>query len=470
MSMPAGSAAGIAPHGRNAIVPGATLSRWTMSYFAAALIALVAAELLMAIGYGYPNAPVESAQTLVLVHLVALGWLSLLMCGALFQFVPVLVARPLYSDALPLPTLLCLVAGVVALLLGFLQMGGTVSIAFAFLPTAATLLAIGFGLVLWNLGRTLWAARPLPLPACFVAVGLCSIAVTVTLGIIFSLVLGGVTDNPYLVDIVVSGVPLHAIAGLGGWLTFTAMGVAYRLLAMFMLAPEPGGRRSRAGFYCGTASLAVAVGGGVTAICLAASLTLILVAAGLLGLCALLLYGTDILHLYRARKRRVIELNSRMAGFAMAGLAASVILIAALAGFGILAQHAAAVVFLVAFGWLSGLGLAKLYKIAAFLTWLECYGPVLGKTATPRVQDLAVERRAIRWFLLYFLGVWGATATLLLEIPTVFQACAGLMLIGSLGIIVQLVRIRQLLDVNVTLRLPPGVSVPRLLLCSAQHD
>jgi len=441
-----------------------------MSYFAAALIALVVAELLMTLGYGYPGAPVESAQTLVLVHLVALGWLSLLMCGALFQFVPVLVARPLYSDSLPLPTLACLVLGLAALLLGFLQMGGIVSITFAFFPTAAALLAIGFGLVLWNLGRTLWTARPLPLPARFVAVGLCSIAATVTFGIIFTLVLGGVTDNPHLVDVVASGVPLHAIAGLGGWLTFTAMGVTYRLLAMFMLAPELGGPRSRAGFYCGTAALAAAIVGGGTAICLAVSLMLVLVAAGLLGLCALLLYGADILHLYRARKRRVIELNSRMAAFAMGGLAASAILIAVLAALGILAQHAAAVVFLVAFGWLSGLGLAKLYKIAAFLTWLECYGPVLGKTATPRVQDLAVERRAIRWFLLYFLAVWAATAALLLEMPMLFQACTGLMLIASLGIIVQLVRIRRLVDVSVTMRLPPGVSVPRLLLCSVQHD
>ncbi|MBN9007532.1 MAG: hypothetical protein J0H40_19215 [Rhizobiales bacterium] len=449
---------------------GARLSRWTMSYFAAALIALVAAELLMALGYGYPGAPVESAETLVLVHLVALGWLSLLMCGALFQFVPVLVARPLYSDSLPLPTLACLVAGLATLLLGFLQMDGIVSIPFAFFPMAAALLAIGFGLVLWNLGRTLWVARPLPLPARFVAVGLCSIAATVTFGIIFTLVLGGVTDNPHLVDVVASGVPLHAIAGLGGWLTFTAMGVTYRLLAMFMLAPELGGPRSRTGFYCGTAALAVAIVGGVTAICLAASVTLVLFAAGLLGLCALLLYGADILHLYRARKRRMIELNSRMAAFAIASLAASVILIVVLAGLGILAQHVAAVVFLVAFGWLSGLALAKLYKIAAFLTWLECYGPVLGKMATPRVQDLTVERRAIGWFLLYFVAVWAATAALLLEMPVVFQICAGLMLIASLGIIVQLVRIRQLLDVSATLRLPPGVRVPLLLRCSVQHD
>ena len=448
---------------------GVSLSRWTMAYFASALLALVVAECLMVAGYGYPAVPIAAPETLVLVHVVAIGWLSLLMCGALFQFVPVLVARPLHSNSLPLPTLGCLVAGLVALLFAFLKMAGQIDLDLAYFPLAATLLAAGFTLVLWNLGRTLWASRPLTLPARFVAVGLLSVGATAILGITFALILGGVSTNAHLLDVAALGLPIHVIAGLGGWLTFTAIGVSYRLLAMFMLAPELDGPSTRGALYLGTAALGVAIVGGVATICFDGNLTITLSAAGLLGLCAIALYGQDTVHLYRARKRRKIELNSRMAILALASLAASAILIVVLLGLGVLGRHIGAVVFLVSFGWLSGLGLSKLYKIVAFLTWLECYGPVIGKTPTPRVQDLVVESRATKWFALYFLGVWMATVALLLDGPLAFRVSTGAMLIATSGIIVQLVRSRSLCDVKAGLRLPEGARRPRFLFSSAQH-
>ncbi len=442
---------------------GVALSRWTMSFFAAALVALLGAELLMVLGYGYPAAGLQAPQTLLLVHLVTIGWLSLLLCGALFQFVPVLVAKPLYSDWLPLPVLACLLAGLAALLAGFLQMTGTISPQPLYFLLAAVLLGAGFTLTLWNLGRTLWPARPLPVPAAVVAVGLAAVAGTAAYGIIFALVLGGFAVQEPFPSLMAHGIPLHAIAGLGGWLTFTAMGVSYRLLAMFMLAPEPAGWRPRAVLWLGATALALVILGGAFVILLGDGIGFILGLAAILGLATVLLYSADGLRLYRARRRRNIELNSRMAAFAIASLAAAVVLMIGLAAFDRLGAHVDAVVYLVAFGWLSGLALSKLYKIVAFLTWLECYGPVLGKTTTPRVQDLVVEKRAAKWFIGWFAVVWTGTIALLFGQALVFRLAAAGMFLATLGIVVQLVRTRRLLDVAAASRLPEGVYQPHLL-------
>lgn len=443
---------------------GVSLSRWSMSYFAAALVALLAAEIMMAAGFGFPAVAVASADTLILVHVVAIGWLSLLMCGALLQFLPVLVAQPLHSNVLAVPALVSLIAGLAALILAFLQLGGRIELGAPCFTAAAILLSLGFTLVLYNLVRTMIASKTVPLPAWFVAAGLASVVATVTLGVVFSLVLGGVIESGPLLALTGAGLPIHAIAGLGGWLTFTAVGVSYRLLAMFMLAPELDGARPKSALYLGAAALAIVIIGGVVTVLLEGNLSRTLVAALVVALPAFAFYGLDAVHLYRARKRRKIELNSRTAGIALAYLAASVALIVVLLALGRLGDHAGAVVFLVAFGWLTGLGLSQLYKIVAFLTWLECYGPVLGKTQTPRVQDLVVEARASRWFVLYFAAVGVGAVALLADAPTAFRFAAVAMIAGTTGIVAQLIRTRRLADVKAEARLPQGVRLPHLLL------
>jgi hypothetical protein len=435
-----------------------------MSYFAVALVCLLAGEAFMTAGFGFPADALAGVDSLFVVHLIAIGWLSLLMLGALFQFVPVLIARPIYSNALPLPTLALLVIGLAALLLGFLQLGGRLPVLHSCLPAAAVLLGSGFALAFWNLGKTLWQARPLPLPAQFVSVGLFCAGATAALGIVFALIIGGATDDPRLGKLTAYGIPIHAAAGLAGWLTFTAIGVSYRLLAMFMLAPEGDTARSRAVLYFGTAGLTVVILGGTAAICLGLGLDTVLVVSALLGICTAVLYGADILHLYRARRRRKIELNARMAAIALINLTGVVLMAVALAILGRFGTQIGAVVFLTAFGWLTGLGLAKLYKIVAFLTWLECYGPVLGKTATPRVQDLVIEERAAKWFWLYFAGVWSATACLLIDTPAGFRASAALMLAGTIGIAAEIVRTRLMADLKPEFRQPHLARRPPLLV------
>lgn len=442
---------------------GATLSRWTMSYFAAAVAFLFVAELLMTVGFGWPSAALQAPDTLVLVHSVTIGWLSLLLFGALFQFVPVLVVAPIYSNRLPLPALLLIVAGLLALLASFLQLGGHLPLIAHCFVAAATLLGAGFAIALWTLARTLAASWPLNLPARFVTVGLLCVLATITFGIIFTLGFGGFLEAPMLRELQARGLPLHIIAGLGGWLTFTAIGVSHRLLAMFMLSPELDGKPTHWTFYLGTLALAIAIVAGTAAIATGGRLDLVLLVAGLAGLGCLALYARDVRQLFRKRVRRTIELNSRMAGVALGHLGAAVLLTVVCAAFGLFDRLGGALVFLILFGWLSGLGLAKLYKIVAFVTWLECYGPVLGKTATPRVQDLVVEPRAVKWFWIYFGAVDLATLALLADVTIVFRIAAAAILIGTAGIAVELVRTRRLVNVKEPLRLPAGTRQPRLL-------
>jgi hypothetical protein len=439
---------------------GASISRWTMSYFAVALAWLFVALALMAAGVGYPAAHLASPDTLVLVHVVCIGWLSVAMCGALFQFVPVLVAKPLFSEKWILPALGLLTAGLVALLAGFLGLGGRLPAWLWLLPTGAVLLIAGFGLAIVDLGLTAWL-RPTG-PASFVLAGLASLCATVAFGAIFAFAhagWGGTVGEAILP----AGVPLHAIAGVGGWLTLTAMGVSYRLLSMFMLSPDVDERRSRMTLTAGALAIAVTVAGGIVAIWLFSGLNVVLSIAAALGLAATALYGRDVIGIFNARKRRQLELNTRMAVLSFVSLAAVALLGVVLGLTGGFAAHVGAFAFLAGFGWLSGLVLAKLYKIVAFLTWLETYGPVMGRIPTPRVQDLVAEARASKWFVIYYAAVWFGTLMLLAGQPSAFRLAAAMMTVGLVGIVREVIRARRLADVARPLRLPDGAIAPRLL-------
>lgn len=450
---------------------GVSLSRWTMTYFSVALLALLGAETLMVAGFGFPSHPVVAPQTLVLVHLVAIGWLSLLMSGALLQFVPVLVGKSLAHPELPVVALALLVAGLASLVVGFCGMAGLPLGSTRGLPIGAIGLAAGFALNLWNLGRTLWLARPIGLPARFVAVSLVSLAGVVTFGTIFSFTLGEWTTSTILIRLTLQGIPIHAALGLGGWLTFAAMGVSYRLLAMFMLSPEAEHRTSRIALVAGSASILVLlVGGPVCLLLLGRGLTHPLLIALALAIVSLALYGHDIVRLYRARKRQKIELNARMAAWALGGLGLATLLLLALTVLGEIDRQIGAVVFLFAFGWLTGLGLAKLYKVVAFLTWMECFGPLLGKRATPRVQDLVNEPRAMPWFWLYFASVGGASIAAFMSAPLVFRIAALGMLAATVRICIELIATRTLKSVPGPMLPDSPPARPRLLLPSLQQS
>ena len=246
-------------------------------------------------------------------------------------------------------------------------------------------------------------------------------------------------------------------------MSFTAMGVSYRLLTMFLLSPDDERRTTRILWWAGTAALTV-LGAGAGGFALGRSDTsTVLLAAFIPGAIAISLYAYDMLAIFLQRKRRAIELNSIASIPAFASRVIAVVFALNLPWFGTSDAIIAALVYLFAFGWLSGLSLAQLYKIVPFLTWLECYGPVMGRAPTPRVQDIVNEKHARRWFCVYFTGVAIAALALGTGYPAVFRLASAVNLCAILAIAFQLFRARRLMDVPQTVRLPKGVVVPHLI-------
>ena len=327
-------------------------------------------------------------------------------------------------------------------MLGFLALNGDLPPGFvAALPVGGGAVVCGFLLVGAVVARALFLGRPLALPGRFVAAGLCFLLLTVSLGLCFALAFAWPDIFPWG-GMLARGLDLHVASGLVGWFTLTAMGVSYRLLSMFMLAPEEDGRIGAHVLHLATAGLALLWLDGFLG-----DLPFIgfLWDGGMfLLVAAAVLYLVDMARMYRARRRPVLELNSKVGAAALVALAASVIGLAALALTGRLAALVGPLCYLLVFGWLSGLALGQLYKVIPFLTWLERYGPRLGKATVPRVQDLVKERRAAGWFILYFLAVAAGTISGAFGLISLWRAAICLHLVASGFIARELWRARRL--------------------------
>ena len=438
----------------------ATISRWTLSYFGCALAALIAALLLAVSGFGFPSDGLMAPRTLIVVHLMAVGWLTLLMLGALFQFLPVLVGRELAHARLTPLALVLVVTGLVLLLAGFAGLDGWRGFSSEMLPLGGALLLSGFGVAAFVLFATLLRAESLPLPAAFAAVALMSVLVTALIGETLAGALAGFVGGDFSVALVTHGVSLHAGFGLGGWLTLAAMGVSYRLVSMFLIAPERKGPWPKLVFGCAVLTLAgLCMALGVLLV-FNASWPAVQVAVIGAGLATVAAYLGDIAVLYRARRRKALELHM-LAGLGAFGMLAPGAVFLAFAIWQGTEPALGAALSVLVLGWLSGLGLAMLYKIIPFLTWLECFAPVMGRLPTPRVQDLVAEGRARIWFGVYFAGVVVGALALLAEMPLAARSAMGLQLVAVLFLTAQFYRARRLFDLPAPWQ---GQARPRLFL------
>lgn len=433
-------------------MPGKSLSPWTLSWFASAMLALLLA-LACALAADIGPADLSRPKALAALHLFALGWLVQVMLGALLQFVPVLAARPLGYAGLALPALLTCSMGTLALAGGFLSLGGH-DLARPFFLMAPVLLGSSFAMMAAMILATLVSDRNLRLAE--VRMVLTALAGLAGLWLTGAMMVATLAGTGLAVDLA-RALSLHMLFGIGVFLTCAAFGVSYKLFALFLLAPEGDSWQRRTVF--GLAALMVGLMlAGLLLLMGDGDMTGLLIAASLLSLVGCALYLGDVRRLWRARRRPVPDPNMSWSRAALAflGLTAILLPLAVVKG-GATAQ---ATVFAALVGWLSTLTLAQMIRITAFLTWLQVFAPLIGRRKVPVVQQLTGPRSAGWALAIWTLSAGIGTISLLAEGPSGFRIALSGLLLAAVITARELVAIRRLWHLpraDRPARLPPFV-------------
>lgn len=336
-----------------------------------------------------------SPVLLAVTHLLTLGFMAMVMLGALFQLVPVISGQMIPGGAIVATAVhLLLLIGVALMAAGFMLQryqwlalaGLSLLLAFAtfLLPLASLLLRrIGGGDAIFT-----------------IRLAALSLLITVALGLIRSANFAGLAEPLPLANIT----NIHLGWGLGGWAVLLVMGASYQVIPMFHVTPSYPSWLSR--------TLPVIVVASLSA------LTLLpphpFQAVAMLALCtSAIVYALFSIRLLGQRKRRVSDITARFWKLSLACLILAATLCLTIYFFGgqlpaagLQQRMQVALGVLMIYGFATSVIMGMLQKIVPFLSYLHLQRRCLGNFEMLRTlphMGLIIPALLSRWqFRLHF--------------------------------------------------------------------
>lgn len=367
--------------GGGLVAPGTNSLRLPGEHFTAALTFLAAAALGMVI-----VAPELAAGTFLstrvvgVTHLFTLGWLTTTIFGALYQLLPVALGAPVRWERLGHVSFACHVPGVALFVAGIITSSTMLH------HVGIGLITAGILLVILNVGFTLPNSTARDVTWWAVVAALTALASTLVLGVMLlhNLHTGFLRGE----RVVVLAVHLHI--ALLGWALVMIVGMAHRLLPMFLLAHRADTRWTGRALALLPAGLPVLAAG-----LLLHQVVVTWVGAALLeaGVICFLIQARQF---YAARIRPRLDVGLRFTRASLFFLATSALLAPAVLAIGGVREPRLATTY-VLIGLLGGIVLfvvGQFYKIVPFLAWISRYRGRVGREKVPSVAELYSSRVA----------------------------------------------------------------------------
>ncbi|HEX7057190.1 MAG TPA: hypothetical protein VF260_08355 [Bacilli bacterium] len=367
----------------------------------------------------------QTAEGMLLAHLLVLGWATMIAMGASFQITQVIMRTTLFSRTLGFIQFALYVAGFVLLLGGFLADARLI-------VYGGVLLSLGVFLYTGNLGITFYRKREWNPFVLGVSLSLLDLLATVLLGIVMGLrfAYGFGAENHAAVF------GSHLWLGLGGWLSGLIIVYSFKLLPMFFVSAKKVGREAYwiiGGAQVGVWLHAASLWSGYSAIAIAGDLCLL----GALGWFAVFAWQV------RRQSRSKQPVGAvRVALLWVPAVFFLYLVWTVLDWLNISGDmFVTFVIILVILGWFSSTILSYLSKIFPFLWWAKRYRTREEKKSAPLLSEMLPEAR-MTWELCIFLaGVGVVAASFLLGSPGVAVIGQIVALIAAIVYFVELMRV-----------------------------
>jgi hypothetical protein len=379
--------------------------RLVLAHFAAGVIGMIVFAGLLIASAAELRGPFFQAHMLGLVHLCVLGWLLPITLGALHQLVPVVFGAPLASERVAWAGLALYVPGAAGLVVGFWRFdvyrAGFVG--FAALLLVALLVEVG------HLTVTIVRSRVRSLTGTYMAAAFVWLVFAVGLGFALAWNL----HRPYLTRDHLQLLRAHAHAAGFGFFGLLVMGVAFRLLEMFLIARVARQAWGVVALVAANLALVLLVVGFVTG---RAPLGALGAAAAALAVVAFLVQVRLIVRA-RTRRRLDVAFGHTATAFAYLGFAAALGVLLWLAPLPAATRERVSLAYgLVALpGFVGTVIVGQMHKILPFLVWFHRFSPFVGLKKLPAASDLLpVRPQRLQWLAMH-LGLAALAAGLLLD-------------------------------------------------------
>jgi metal-sulfur cluster biosynthetic enzyme len=359
---------------------------------------------------------------LSITHLLVLGWITMVILGALYQLLPVIIEASLYSESIARINFYLLGVGILLLATAFWNgwMG-------SFLILAGGIILLAVLLFSLNIYLTVRGLKIRSMEFLFIGTSIIWLIITVLAGLLGAINLMW----PFLDISHLQWLKLHAHAGIVGWFLLLVIGVASRLFPMFLVVENVNKTTLRISYFFINAGLLSGllasyyhwIPGIVSA-----------VALGLTGIASFLVFVSRV---FVRRMKKQLDTGMRQTAVAFYFLLAAILLLLVSVWGGVAAFEAngVAIAYMscVVIGFFTSLVMGQTYKTLPFIIWLKNYQGRVGKEKTPMPRELYAEWAAQSQVIIFSLAFLGFLGGILFKDQQVVRL-AGILLGASVAL------------------------------------